>query len=142
MSEVQLLHLGFGWPLCCFPVDLASRTCLTGLSWAFWIHGRTNVVVISEFGEVVLHSGFCAFHSCALCCDVPHQGSNEGAQCPGRRITGGAESLRGAEKSQQCLFLSESKRKHLTFFRKDLTNFYATSYIWFAASLFVNCQYV
>jgi len=65
-SEVQTLHLVFGRPLGCFPVDLASRTCLTSLSWAFWIHGRTNVVVISEFGEVVRHSGLCEFHSCAL----------------------------------------------------------------------------
>jgi len=91
---MQLLHLGFGRPLGCFPVDLASRTCLTSLSWAFWIHGRTNVVLISEFGEVVLHSGFCEFHSCALCCEVSHQGRHEGEQCPGRRITGGAPKSR------------------------------------------------
>jgi len=101
-SEVQTLHLGFGPSLGCFPVDLASTTCLTSLTRAFWIHGRTNVVVISEFGEVVRHSGLCRFHSCALCCEVSHQGCNEGAQCPDRRITGGAESLRGAQKSQQC----------------------------------------
>jgi len=41
--------------------------------------------------------------------------------------------------------LSESKRKHLTYSRKDLTNvltFYVISYITFAASLFANGQYV
>jgi len=36
---------------------------------AFWIHGRTNVVVFSQFGEVVRHSGLCEFHSCAICRD-------------------------------------------------------------------------
>jgi len=54
---MQLLHLGLGRPLGRFPVGLASKICLTSLTWAFWIHGRTNVVVNSQFGEVVLHAG-------------------------------------------------------------------------------------
>ena len=86
-SEVQTLHLGFGRLLGCFPLDLASRNCLTSLLWTFWTHGQTNVVVISEFGEVVQHSGVCEFHNCTFCCKVSHQGSNEGAQCPERRFT-------------------------------------------------------
>jgi len=77
-SEMQLLHPSLGRPLGRFPVDLARRTCLTSLSGAFWIQGRTNVVVIFQFGEVVLHSGPCEFHSCALCCEVSYQGRNKG----------------------------------------------------------------
>jgi len=50
---------------------------------------RINVVVFSQLGEVVRHSGLCEFHSCVLCREVSHQGRNEGAQCPGRRITWG-----------------------------------------------------
>ena len=85
---MQLLHLGLGRPLGRSPVDLASRTCFTSFSWGFWIQGRTNVVVIFQFRELVLHSGLRNFHSCALCCEVSHQGRNEGSQCPERRITG------------------------------------------------------
>jgi len=72
---------------------LSSRACLTSLSWAFWIHGRTHVVVISEFGEIVLHSGLWEFHICTLCREVSHQGRNEGYNAPD------AESLGVAEKT-------------------------------------------
>jgi len=41
----------------------------------------------------------------------------------------------------QFAHLSESKRKYQTFFRKDLT-IYITGYIWLAASLLANCQYI
>jgi len=41
----------------------------------------------------------------------------------------------------QFVHLSEGKRIHQTFQRRGLTNFYATSYSWFAASLLANCQY-
>jgi len=44
---------------------------------AFWISGRTNVAVISQFGQVVRHSGLCKFHSCAFCGEVSYQGHNE-----------------------------------------------------------------
>jgi len=44
---------------------------------AFWMHGRTNVAVISQFGQVVRHSGLCKFHGCALFREVSHQGHNE-----------------------------------------------------------------
>jgi len=30
------------------------------------MHGRSNVAVISQFEQVVRHSGLCKFHSCAL----------------------------------------------------------------------------
>jgi len=81
-SEMQLFHLGLGRLLGRFPVDFASRTCLTSLSWGFWIHGRTNIAVISQFGEVVRDSGLCEFHSCALCCESSHLGSNERGKMP------------------------------------------------------------
>jgi len=43
----------------------------------------------------------------------------------------------------QFVYLSEVKENIKRFFRKDLTSFfYVTSYIWFAASLLVNGQYV
>jgi len=80
---MQLLHLGLGRPLGRFSVVLASTICLTSLTWAFWIHGRTKVFVISQFGEVVLYSGLCEFHSCALCCEVSHLGSNAGSTMSG-----------------------------------------------------------
>jgi len=38
--------------------------------------------------------------------------------------------------------LSESKRKHQTFFRKDLTNFLYYFIHLITANLLVNCQYV
>jgi len=60
---------------------LASRACFTSLSLAFWIHGRTNVVVSSQL-ELIRHSGLCEFHSCALCREVSHQGRNEGGTMP------------------------------------------------------------
>jgi len=46
------------------------------------------MAVISQFGQVVTHSGLCKFHSCALFREVSHQGRNEegkGAEYPGRR---------------------------------------------------------
>ena len=86
---MQLLHLGLGQPLGRYPVDSAIEICLTSLTWAFWIHGRTNVAVISEFGEVVPHSGLWEFHSYPLCCEVSRQGRNE------RGTMSGAPNHRG-----------------------------------------------
>jgi len=43
---------------------------------------RTDVVVFSQLGEVVRHSGLCEFHSCTLCHEVSHQGRNKGGTMP------------------------------------------------------------
>jgi len=48
---MQLLHPSLGRPLGRFPVDLASRTCLTSLLGEFRIEGRTNMVVIFQFSD-------------------------------------------------------------------------------------------
>jgi len=69
-----LLHLGLGRHLGRFAVGLASRTCLTSLSLAFWTRGRTNIVVFPQLGEVVRPSRLCEFYSCTLCREVSHQG--------------------------------------------------------------------
>jgi len=45
-----------------------------GFRGSCWAHGRTNISVIAQFGEVVRHSGLCGFHSCALYCEVSHHG--------------------------------------------------------------------
>ena len=95
MSEMQSLHLGLGQPLGRFAVDLASKTCLASLSCGI-LHGRTNVAVVSQLGQVVWHSGLCKFHSCALCREVSHQGRNEdgkGGTCLGRRFTRGRQKV-------------------------------------------------
>ena len=90
-SEMQLFHLG-PWR----HMGLASRACLTSLSWAFWIHGRTAVVVFSQV-EAVRYSGLFEFHSCALCREVSHQVRNDGDTMPRA-----ANHWGGAVKSQQC----------------------------------------
>jgi len=55
--------------------------------------GRTNVVVFSQFGEVVRHSGLCEFQSCQIVTIVSHQGSNEGGTMPRRRIIEGRQKV-------------------------------------------------
>ena len=59
-----------------------GRPCLwvqpTGLTSpifpaTFWTHGRTNVDVISRFGEVDWHPWLYGFQPCALCHEVPHR---------------------------------------------------------------------
>jgi len=40
-----------------------------------------TLVVFSQL-EVVRHSGFFGFHSCALCREVSHQGRNDGGSMP------------------------------------------------------------
>ena len=78
--EMQSLHLVFGRPLGCFPMDVASRICLANLHWFGHVSkkysghkGRTNVARVSRFGgEVAWYSRFYEFHSCALCYEVSH----------------------------------------------------------------------
>jgi len=82
-STWSLDDLWVAFPLV-WPVGLASPV----FRWAFWTNGRTHVTMISQFGEVVRHSGLCEFHSCAVCREVSHQWHNvggKGAKCPGRR---------------------------------------------------------
>jgi len=43
---------------------------------------QLTLVVFSQIGEVVRHSGLCEFHSSALCREVSHQGRNEGGSMP------------------------------------------------------------
>jgi len=74
---MQLLHLGHGRHLGRFPVGLA-RACLTSLSFAILDTRRTHVVVFSELGEVVRHSGLNEFHSWALCRECHTRGVTKG----------------------------------------------------------------
>jgi len=54
---------------------------------------QLTLVVSSQLGEVVRHSGFCEFYSCVLCRDESRQVRDEGAQYPGRRITRGRRKV-------------------------------------------------
>ena len=69
------------------PAGLASSV----FRWVFWIHGRTNVVVFSQLGEVVRHSEHCEVHSHALCREVSHQEHNRGHDALGAESLGSAK---------------------------------------------------
>jgi len=106
-SMMKSRHLVHGRHLGRFAVGLISRTCLTNFCGAFWIHGRTNVVVFSQFEEVLRPSGLCEFHSCTICREVSHQWRNEDGAMPGRRINGGrrrAPAMSQVFSSMQCIY--------------------------------------
>jgi len=46
------------------------------------MHGRSNVAVISQFEQVVRHSGLCKFHSCALVAKCYTRDKMRGKQYP------------------------------------------------------------
>jgi len=56
-----------------FPVGVASRYCLSNLSWYILDPWPKNTAGVSRFAEVAEHSGLYEFHSCALCREVPHR---------------------------------------------------------------------
>jgi len=69
--EMYSLHLLLGRSLGCFPVGVACSTCTSpSFPGAFWSRDLTNGAGISRFEEVVRHSGFHEFHSCAFCREV------------------------------------------------------------------------
>ena len=91
-SEMQLLHLGR--PLGRFHVGLASRACLTSLSWGIldtWPNYRSCVLSIRRSGSTF--RALRIWQSCEICREVSHQGRNEGETMPGRRITGGRRKV-------------------------------------------------